>query len=75
MTEIPLAECDIPIGTKYMDRKGRECTVIDVYKTFNMTNTLIRTRYVVQYLFAGMWLKDRDVVKVTIQKALMLQDN
>lgn len=71
MTKALFIDQDIPLGTKYIDRRGRECKVVDIYKTYNAVNELIQTRYAVEYLWAGVILKDRDVVKVTIQRALM----
>jgi hypothetical protein len=60
----------IEIGTKYQDRKGRECEVVDVLKTYNSQGLLLRTRYAVQYEFCGQKITDDDVVAVTIQMRL-----
>lgn len=71
MTKAPFINQDIPIGTKYFDHKNRECEVIDIYKIYNAANKLVKTRYIVCISFAGQIIGNRDVVKFTIQKALM----
>lgn len=64
---------DYPIGTKYKTRgkHPRECTVIDVHKTYNHKNELVKTTYVSEHLFLGQRLVTHDVVKTTIAMGLI----
>lgn len=72
MSEVPFIDQDIPIGTKYICRnKQKICEVVDIHKTYNHAGDLVRTRYVVSHWFTGQFVINRDVVKVTIQKALV----
>lgn len=70
MTKAPFIDQDIPIGTKWILRRPRytrDYEVIDIHKTYNHAGDLIKTRYVCKSELSI----DYDVVKVTIQKALM----
>lgn len=64
---------EYPIGTKYMTRgkAPRECTVIDVLKTYNSKNELVHTRYVSTHIFAGQTVTNKDVVATTIAMGLI----
>ncbi len=61
---------EIKIGTKYTNRKGQECEVIDILKTFNAKNELVSVRYVTTHQFMGQAVKDVDVCGTTILRAL-----
>ena len=60
----------IEIGTEYTNRKGQTCIVSDVWSTFNSRGELVQTRYVVTHQFMGQQVTERDVLAITIQKAL-----
>lgn len=61
---------DVKIGTKYMSagKYGRECIVVDIYKTYNTAGELVKTRYVTEHNFLGQAIRDHDVCVVTIQR-------
>lgn len=61
------------IGTRYKtrDKHPRECTVVDIHKTFNMAGELVKIRYVATHNFAGQVLTDNDVVETTIARGLL----
>ena len=61
---------EIQIGTQYINRKGFRCTVSDIWKTYNAAGKLVQTRYVATHEFCGQPVTERDVLDVTIQKAL-----
>ena len=64
---------EYPIGTKYM-RRGKcpkECTVVDVHKTYNAAGELVRTRYVAEHKFCDQTVTDYDVVAATIARGLI----
>lgn len=73
--EAPFHDIDIPIGTKFTINRGRstsrDCEVVDIFKTYDHQGELRYTRYICQYEFMGQRCFLRDVVKFTIQKALM----
>jgi hypothetical protein len=54
-----------PIGTKYRTRgkAPRDCTVVDILRTFNAKDELVSVRYVSAHEFMGQIVIDRDVVK------------
>lgn len=60
----------ITIGTEYLDRNKRACTVVDIWKTFNNAGELVQTRYVCAHVFLGQTVTERDVLAITIQKGL-----
>jgi hypothetical protein len=62
-----------PIGTKFMTRgkAPRECTVIDILKTYNSRGELVSIRYVSVHKFLGQDVTDRDVVSATIAMGLI----
>lgn len=60
---------EFPVGTKYTDRKGRNCEVIDIHKTYNLAGELVKIRHVVSYTFLGQIVIDSDVVHATIARA------
>lgn len=60
----------IEIGTKYTNRKGQECEVIDILKTFNSKDELVSVRYVTTHQFMGQSVLDGNVVATTILRAL-----
>lgn len=70
MTEVPFQNVEIPTGTKFTIRRpkySKSYEVIDIYKTYNIAGELVKTRYVCK----GTLATDYDMVKVTIQRALM----
>lgn len=70
MTQVPFQNVEIPTGTKFTVKRpkySRDYEVIDLHKTYNLAGELVKTRYVCK----GKLAIDYDVVKVTIQRALM----
>ncbi len=70
MTEVPFQNVEIPMGTKFTVKRpkySRDFVVIDLHKTYNVAGELVKTRYVCK----GNLSTDYDMVKVTIQRALM----
>lgn len=64
------------IGLKFTIKRPkstRECTIVDIHKTYNSFGDLVQTRYVIEYCFMGQLMQDRDVVSTTIARALMEQ--
>ena len=64
---------DYPIETKFKTQ-GKfpvECTVIDIHKTYNKQNELVKTRYVATHKFLGQTVTDYDVVQPTIGRGLI----
>ena len=62
---------DIKIGTKYSPMgKTYVCTVVDIYKTYNASNELVKTAYISTYDFCGQVSKREDCV-VTIQRGFL----
>ncbi len=62
-----------PIGTQYLMRGKRSdlCTVVDIYKTYNSKEELVRIRYVSVHNFLGQDIVDNDVVDTTIARNLL----
>ena len=56
------------VGTQYLDRNKRICTVMDIWSTYNLAGELVQTRYVCQHVFMGQTVTERDVLAITIQK-------
>lgn len=63
-----------PIGTKYHSRgkHPKECTIIDILKTFNSKGELVQIRYVAIHTVLGQTVTDRDVVETTIAMGLII---
>ena len=68
-----MIETKFLIGTKYKTRgkSPKECTVIDILKTYNHKNELVSIRYVSSHDFMGQKVIDRDVVETTITMGLI----
>jgi hypothetical protein len=58
------------IGTTYLDRNKRLCTVVDVWQTYNAAGELVQTRYVCSHEFCGQTVTEHDVLAITIQKGM-----
>lgn len=65
-----IAKDQIQIGTKFMSggKNPNICTVVDVLKTYNSKNELIKTTYQATHSFLGQTVTDHDVCAVTIQR-------
>jgi hypothetical protein len=65
------------IGTKFMTngKYPKECTVTDIYKTYNSKNELVKTRYVATHEFLGQIVTDYDVVQPTIGRGLIKNED
>lgn len=63
---------EFPIGTKYVTRgkSPKECTIIDVLKTYNSAGTHVMTRYVASHEFMGQEVIERDVHATTVAMGL-----
>ena len=61
------------IGTTFKTRgkHPRECTVVDIYKTYNSANELVEFRYVAEHYFMGQKITDRHVGDTTIARGLI----
>lgn len=59
---------EFAIGTQFKTRgkHPRLCTVVDVLRTYNSADELVRVRYVATHEFMGQTIKDIDVVATTI---------
>ena len=60
---------EYPIGTQY-EHRNRLCVVVDVLKTYNSKNELVKVRYVSTHKFMEQNIADHDVVAVTIARGL-----
>lgn len=60
----------IGIGTQYIDRKKRLCTVTDVWTTYNAAGEPVRIRYVVAHDFCGQSILEHDVLPITIKRLM-----
>lgn len=70
MTKAPFQGQDIPLGTEFTIKRpkySRKMVVIDIRRTFDFNNVLVKTAYVCK----GELSTDYDICKVTIQRALM----
>lgn len=56
------------IGQKYIPagRHGKECTVIDILKTYNSKNELVTVRYISTHEYLGQTIINYDVCDSTI---------
>jgi hypothetical protein len=64
---------EYPIGTRFMSggKHARECVVVDILKTYNSKNELVKTRYMATHKFLGQTVTDHDVCNVTIARGLI----
>jgi len=71
MSIIPIG-AKFPIGTKYMTRGKvkRECTVVDIHSTFNVSGEMVKFRYVSTHIFAGQLITDYDVPQASISRGI-----
>ena len=61
------------IGTKFMTRgkHARLCTVIDIWRTYNVDGELVRLSYVATHEFMGQTVTERDIPEATIARGLV----
>ena len=61
---------EIVIGTKFKNggKHPNDCLVIDIHKTYNSKDELIKTSFVATHRFMGQTITNRDVPAVTIQR-------
>lgn len=64
---------EYPIGTEYMTRGKypRKCKVIDIYKTYNSKNELVKVYYVSTHEFMGQIVTDHQVPTASIAMGLI----
>ena len=62
------------IGTKYLDRNKREITIEDVHTTTNMKGEVVKKRFLTSHHLLGQKIFAHDVVKTTVDMALMKQE-
>jgi hypothetical protein len=68
-----MRETQFAIGTKFKTRgkNPKECTVVDVYKTYNSKNELVHIRYVATHIFLGQLVISYDIPHTTIKMGLL----
>lgn len=61
------------IGTKFKTRhkNARLCTIVDIHKTYNHNNELVKFCYVSEHDFLGQKIKDYNVNETTISMGLI----
>lgn len=61
------------IGQQYIARGKRKdiCTIVDIYKTYNSANELVKIGYVAEHEFLGETIKEYDVPQATIARGLI----
>ena len=61
------------IGQQYKTRGKHPqlCTIVDVHRTYNSANELVKLRYVTSHQFCGQTVLDTDVVDTTIAMGLV----
>lgn len=64
-----LKKSDIKIGMQFLSggKNKRICTVIDILKTYNSKNELVKTTYLEEHEFCGQTIKS-EVNCVSIQR-------
>jgi len=67
---------DYEIGSKFKTRGKypKECTVVDILRTYNSDNILIKVRYVATYNYCGELITDSDVPGTTIAMGLIAEE-
>jgi len=65
------------VGTKFKTRgrHPRECTVIDIWKTYNTAGELVRIRYVATHEIMSRLVIDYDVLETTIAMGLLTSES
>lgn len=60
------------VGQKFKSagKHARLCTIVDVWRTYNVAGELVRIRYVATHEFNGQIITDHDVVDTTIARGL-----
>lgn len=68
-----MTEPKYPTGTKFKTRgkHPKVCEVVDIWKTYNSKNALVRLRYVATHVFNGQLVFDYDVPETTIAMGLI----
>lgn len=61
------------IGQTYISRgkAKHSCTVVDILKTYNSKDELVKIRYVATHKLLGQIVTDNDVVETTITMGLL----
>ena len=61
------------IGTKFKSRGKypRECTIVDIYKTYNAAGELVKIGYVATHEFMGQIVTERDLPTASIARGLL----
>jgi len=49
----------------------RQCTVVDILRTYNSAGALVSVRYVAEHEFLGQKILDNNVLETTIAKGLV----
>lgn len=64
---------EYPVGTKFNSsgKCPREQTVVDVLKTYNSKNELVKVRYMATHIFLGQTVTCRDVCATEIARGLI----
>jgi hypothetical protein len=61
------------IGTQFKTRgkHPRLCTIIDIHRTYNSKDELVRVGYVATHDFNGQTVMERDICATTIKMGLV----
>lgn len=61
------------IGTKFKTRGKypRFCTIVDIFKTYNSKNELVKINYIATHKFNGQQLFDYSIVETTVAMGLI----
>lgn len=64
---------EYPIGTKFMSggKYPYECTVVDILKTYNSKNELVRIGYEATHEFLGQIITDHNLPAASIGRGLI----
>ena len=64
-------EIKYKLGTQFITRgkNPKLCTVIDIHKTYNYANELVKIRYVCVHTFMGQNITDQNVPQTTIDRS------
>lgn len=68
---MPERQPKFDVGTRFKTRgkKPRHCTIVDIYRTYNVAGELVRLEYVATHTFAGQSISER-VSETTVAMGL-----
>ena len=70
---LPPTEQWFPIGTTFKSygKHPLECTITDIWKTYNAAGELVRLRYVATHRYLGQTVTNYDVCHTTVARQLI----